>query len=1073
MSTTLPPVDLLPVFNAQPGATLLLSPEWVIVGASDDYLAATLTQRAAIVGQFIFDAFPDNPEAPEANAVANVRASLAQVMATGQPHEMAPQHYDVPDPAQPGRFVERHWQSRYTPVLDAAGQVQFIIQSVQDITASRLAERQLRESQASEQLARADAEQQRTELRRIFQEAPVAMGLLRGPDFVVEWANPRMGQIWGRPVAQVQSRPHFEALPDLAGQGFEQVFADVLTTGRTRTFQERLVRIGQDPQTYHGYFNITYQPVYDGPQRITGILAYAVEVTEQVRIRQQVEQFNQELETRVQERTRAALALQADLLVAAQHQADQRALLYQIFEQTPAVVALLRGPGHRFEYVNPAYQAIFPGCQLVGLDAAEVVPELAAQGFVALLDRVYQTGETYYGQELPFTPQPAPGEVPRTGYYNFTYQAYRESGAVVGVSTFAYCVTEQVLARQEREAQQRQLHDLFMQAPAPICILDGPELVYQLVNPAYQRIFSGRALLGKPLLVAMPELAGLPLLDDFQRVYDTGETFVAHELPLQLARDENGPLEEFVVTFTYQARRNAAGAVDGVLVFGYDVTEQVRARHAVEASEQQVRALVESASFPIGVYVGPDLRIQLANEALLTAWGKGPNVLGQRVADVLPELVGQAIFQHLQQVLTTGEALHLRNERVDLLIDGRLQPYYYNYSFTPLRDAQGQVHGVLNTAADVTDLAQARLRLEAYAAELQESEARFRTMADAAPNLVWAANPDSSVRYLNRAFLDFVGLRTEEEYIATGWRTYIHPNEFDLTQHTLSEAIAQRISFVLELRMLRHDGQFRWMLAQGAPSYLAGGELYGYVGSAIDITELKQANEQLTRTNQDLDNFVYAASHDLKQPVNNLAGLLLELQRSVVFAEPSEEQLLVPMVREALQQLGNTIDDLATLGEAQQTSLAPTERVSLDDLTEEVINTLEPQVRAARARITTDFTSWPVLVFPRANLRTILLNLLGNSLKYADPARPARIHVSVWAEQGCPVLVVEDNGLGFDADKHGAELFQLFRRLHTHTPGTGVGLYLVHRIVEATGGTIAVDSQPGEGATFRIRFGRG
>ena len=1073
MPTTLPSVDLLPVFNAQPGATLLLSPEWVIVGASDDYLAATLTQRAAIVGQFIFDAFPDNPEAPEANAVANVRASLAQVMATGQPHEMAPQHYDVPDPAQPGGFVERHWQPRHTPVLDAAGQVQFIIQSVQDITANRLAERQLRESQAAEQAARADAEQQRTELRRIFQEAPVAMGLLRGPDFVVEWANPRMGQIWGRPVAQVQGRPHFEALPDLAGQGFEQVLADVLTTGRTRTFQERLVHIGQDPQSYHGYFNITYQPVYDGPQRITGILVYAVEVTEQVRVRQQVEQLNQELETRVQERTRAALALQADLLVAAQHQADQQALFYQLFEQTPAVVALLRGPGHRFEYVNPAYQAIFPGCQLVGLDVAEAVPELAAQGFVALLDRAYQTGEIYYGQELPFTPPPAPGEVPRTGYYNFTYQAYRESGAVAGVSVFAYDVTEQVLAHQEREAQQRQLHDLFMQAPAPICILDGPELVYQLVNPAYQRIFPGRALLGKPLLVALPELIGLPLLDQLQRVYDTGETFVAHELPLQLARDENGPLEEVVVTFTYQARRNAAGAVDGVLVFAYEVTEQVRARHAVEASEQQVRALVESASFAIGVYVGPDLRIQVANEALLTAWGKGPNVLGQRVADVLPELVGQAIFQHLQQVLTTGEALHLRNERVELLIDGRLQPYCYNYSFTPLRDAQGQVYGVLNTAADVTDLAQARQRLEAYAAELQESEARFRTMADAAPNLVWAANPDSSVRYLNRAFLDFVGLRTEEEYIATGWRTYVHPNELALTQHTLSEAIAQRIPFVLEIRMLRHDGQFRWMLAQGAPSYLAGGELYGYVGSAIDITELKQANEQLTRTNQDLDNFVYAASHDLKQPVNNLAGLLVELQRSVVFAEPSEEQLLVPMVREALQQLSNTIDDLATLGQAQQTSLAPTERVSLDDLTEEVINALEPQVRAARARITTDFTSWPVLAFARANLRTILLNLLGNSLKYADPARPARIHVSVWVEQGCPVLVVEDNGLGFDADKHGAELFQLFRRLHTHTPGTGVGLYLVHRIVEATGGTIAVDSQPGEGATFRIRFGRG
>jgi hypothetical protein len=121
MSLVPSPLDLLPVFNAQPGATLLLSPDWVIVGASDDYLAATLTQREAIVGQFIFDAFPDNPEAPEANAVANVRASLAQVLATKQAHEMASQHYDVPDPAQPGHFVERYWQPRHTPVLDAQG----------------------------------------------------------------------------------------------------------------------------------------------------------------------------------------------------------------------------------------------------------------------------------------------------------------------------------------------------------------------------------------------------------------------------------------------------------------------------------------------------------------------------------------------------------------------------------------------------------------------------------------------------------------------------------------------------------------------------------------------------------------------------------------------------------------------------------------------------------------------------------------------------------------------------------------------------------------------------------------
>jgi signal transduction histidine kinase len=307
--------------------------------------------------------------------------------------------------------------------------------------------------------------------------------------------------------------------------------------------------------------------------------------------------------------------------------------------------------------------------------------------------------------------------------------------------------------------------------------------------------------------------------------------------------------------------------------------------------------------------------------------------------------------------------------------------------------------------------------------------------------------------------------------VATGWSAFLPPEELDLAQRTLEEAIRSRTLYQLEHRMRRHDGQYRWLLAQGAPSFYPNGDLYGYVGSAIDITELKHTNEQLRRTNQDLDNFVYAASHDLKQPVNNLAGLFEELRRSSAFADSAEEQLLVPLVHEALQQLSVTIDDLAALGQAPPTSPAPTELVSLDDLTEEVVNTLEPQVRAARARITTDFAARPALSFARANLRTILLNLLGNSLKYADPARPARIHGSVWVEQGQPVLVVEDNGLGFDAAKHGAELFHLFRRLHTHPAGTGVGLYLVNRIVAANGGRIEVDSQPGEGATFRIRFG--
>ena len=249
----MPSPDLLPVFNAQPGANLLLRPDLRIVGASDDYLAATLTQRATIVGQFLFDAFPDNPQAPEANAVANVRASLARVMATGQPHEMAPQHYDVPDRSQPGRFVERHWQPRHTPVLDAAGQVQFIIQSVQDITARRLAERQLRESQAAEQLARADAERQRRELRYFPEQSSVAVAKYRGSEYRVELANAATLAIWDRPLEAVLGRAVFEVLPEAATPEVGAIFERVFTTGTADPAHEQPACINR-----HGRQEVVY-----------------------------------------------------------------------------------------------------------------------------------------------------------------------------------------------------------------------------------------------------------------------------------------------------------------------------------------------------------------------------------------------------------------------------------------------------------------------------------------------------------------------------------------------------------------------------------------------------------------------------------------------------------------------------------------------------------------------------------------------------------------------------------------------------------------------------------------------
>ncbi|MDB5235330.1 MAG: hypothetical protein JWR44_2323, partial [Hymenobacter sp.] len=232
--------------------------------------------------------------------------------------------------------------------------------------------------------------------------------------------------------------------------------------------------------------------------------------------------------------------------------------------------------------------------------------------------------------------------------------------------------------------------------------------------------------------------------------------------------------------------------------------------------------------------------------------------------------------------------------------------------------------------------------------------------------------------------------------------------------------------------------------------------------------QLREQNEQLSRTNADLDAFVYTASHDLKQPINNLGGLFEELRRTATFHDPAAAQML-GLIDGALGQLRETIEELAAVVKQQRLAeTLPAEMVELQGFTEEIIRGLMPH----EAEFTLDFRAVPALRMSRASLHSILLNLLSNSLRYAQPGRPARIAVRTALEEGCPVLSVEDNGLGIDLRRHRNELFQLFRRFHPEVPGTGVGLFLVNRLVTQAGGRIDVSSTVGEGTAFRLYLPR-
>jgi len=187
-----------------------------------------------------------------------------------------------------------------------------------------------------------------------------------------------------------------------------------------------------------------------------------------------------------------------------------------------------------------------------------------------------------------------------------------------------------------------------------------------------------------------------------------------------------------------------------------DITEQVLVKKKMEETAQQLRSVIESAPFPIAVYIGKEMKIVLANQSLMDTWGKGNNIIGKLYGDVLPEIKGSYIYNQLEKVYETGIAFNAKNTQVDLFVDGRLQTFYFNFSFTPLFDAEGKVYGVMNTGADVTDLILAKQKAE-------ESEKRFQNLIrSASVGMIVLFGEEMVVTVVNAAYGRLINRTVDE-----------------------------------------------------------------------------------------------------------------------------------------------------------------------------------------------------------------------------------------------------------------------------------------------------------------------
>ncbi len=284
---------------------------------------------------------------------------------------------------------------------------------------------------------------------------------------------------------------------------------------------------------------------------------------------------------------------------------------------------------------------------------------------------------------------------------------------------------------------------------------------------------------------------------------------------------------------------NRADRFNGTL---QDITEQVRARKKVEESEQRVRAIIENAPFPIGVYTGKEMRIAFANQSILDIWGKGNDVIGKRFTEILPELENQEVFEQLESVFTTGVPFYAKNQRIDLVVDGQLKPFYFNYSFTVLYDITGQVYGVMNTAADVTDLNIAKAKTE-------ESEKRLSIVINASELGMWELNLKTGATHYSDRYLEILGYEKGAVLNHTQLLKHLHPEDRPHRDRAFEKAY-QTGQLHFESRLVLNDHSIRWVAAKGKVFYNDEQEPVKLVGTIQDITEEKNYRNDLEEREQ-------------------------------------------------------------------------------------------------------------------------------------------------------------------------------------------------------------------------------
>ena len=678
-------------------------------------------------------------------------------------------------------------------------------------------------------------------------------------------------------------------------------------------------------------------------------------------------------------------------------------------------------------------------------------------------------------------------------YWTFSYSPVcDERGTPAGVFVTCTETTDKVVSFQRLKAANKQFENLVMHAPVAIAVFRGPDFIAEIVNDAYLPLVSKsrEEFVGKPLFDSLPEIRAAlePLAREVVR---TGKAFCSNEWEVLMRR--NGKEELCYFNFIWEPVRNIDGVIDGFVAVGHEITGHVRARKKIEESEARFHLLADS--MPQFVWTAnAQGKLDYFNKSVFEYTGlKQEELEGDGWLQVVHPDEQEEDMRRWTQAVATGADYIVRHRF-------RSSGGEYRWQLTravPFRNDKGEIVLWIGTSTDIHEqklfeeelnrqVQERTHELEGAKEQLQQANTYLQQIINNFESALAVLVPV----YVGERIVDFTF-----KMINTAYSQYAHLSPGVMQHRRVSEVFPgyyQTDAFDRYVETFETGKHHAWDLhynQDGLDVYLQvvasrmGDDL---VVHFTDYTELKSLQidlmrkiEELQRSNTNLEEFAYAASHDLKEPIRKIHFFADKLRHDLEAKLSTQQVHLFNRLDTSTGRMQSLVDDLLSYS---QVSIRPRvlEAVNLGDLVRFALTDLELAIEEKKAVI--NIGELPVVQGHVRQLQQLFQNLLSNALKYSKPGTTPVIDITSQKIKGFeseyPLsselknkdyyqVEVADNGIGFD-QQHAEKIFQVFQRLHGNAEykGTGVGLAIARKVAENHGGFLWARGEMDKGARF-------